>query len=75
MAKFDDLSATLDFDRAIGKDPNDKYALFNRGVALFNMGMNDRACEDWQLAVHLGYSKAVDYVTTYCNSKARKQGR
>lgn len=75
MGLTDYMSATRDFDQALLKDPNDRYALFNRGVALYNMGMSERACVDWQKAVELGYTKAAEYSAAYCNAKVRRQGR
>lgn len=75
MGLSDYGAANRDFDQALLKDPNDRYALFNRGVALHNMGMSEKACSDWQKAVELGYPKAAEYVATYCNAKVRKQGR
>ncbi|PZX17428.1 Tetratricopeptide repeat-containing protein [Breznakibacter xylanolyticus] len=75
LALNDYRAATRDFDVALVKDPLDRYAYFNRGVAFYNMGMSERACVDWQRAVELGYSKAADYVAAYCSAKVRKQGR
>lgn len=75
MGLSDYGSANRDFDQALLKDPSDRYALFNRGVALYNMGMSDKACSDWQKAVELGYPKAAEYVSAYCSAKVRKQGR
>lgn len=66
------LSAIQDFDIALAKDPNDLSALFNRGVALFNLGMKEKACKDWDKAGSLGHYKSIKYTSRYCTGSSRK---
>lgn len=65
------LSAISDFDKALEKDKNDMSALFNRGIAEYNLGMKDKACKDWQTAVNLGHFKAAKYISRYCGGVGR----
>jgi tetratricopeptide (TPR) repeat protein len=63
------LPAISDFDKALKKDPKDSPALFNRGLANYNLGMKDKACSDWQKATNLGHYKAVKYISRYCSER------
>ncbi|MFT3740501.1 MAG: tetratricopeptide repeat-containing serine protease family protein [Breznakibacter sp.] len=65
------LAAIADFDKALERDKTDMYALFNRGVAEYNLGMKDKACKDWQTAANLGHFKAVRYISRYCGNSGR----
>lgn len=61
------LEAINDLDKAIGVDPTDTYALFNRGLAYYNLGMKQECCKDWNTAGQLGHYKSVKYLSRYCN--------
>jgi tetratricopeptide (TPR) repeat protein len=66
------LQSITDFDEALKRDRNDMSALFNRGIANYNLGMKDNACKDWQRATDLGHFKAVKYISRYCATGNRK---
>jgi tetratricopeptide (TPR) repeat protein len=63
------LQAIRDFDKALEKDSKDASALFNRGLANYNLGMKDKACNDWQKATNMGHYKAVRYISRYCGQR------
>lgn len=65
------LSAINDFDKAIEKDINDMHAYFNRGVAHYNIGLHQKACEDWTKAGKLGKYEAYRYISRYCKNVKR----
>ena len=65
------LSAINDFDKAIEKDVNDLHAYFNRGLAHYNIGLNQKACDDWSKAGKLGKFEAYRYITRYCKNVKR----
>ncbi len=69
------LEAIADFDRALNIDSNDTHALFNRGVAYFNLGMKEKSCRDWDKAGQLGHFKSVKYMSRYCNKVTSKGSR
>ncbi len=71
----DYLEAISDFDRALEIDPKDTHALFNRGLAYFNLGMKEKSCHDWDEASQLGHFKAVKYMSMYCNKITSKGPR
>lgn len=61
------LGAISDFDKAIEYDKRDMYALFNRGIAFYNIGMKENCCADWIKAEMLGHYKATKFISQYCN--------
>ncbi len=71
----DYLEAISDFDKALTIDPRDTHALFNRGLAYFNLGMKEKSCHDWDLASQLGHFKSVKYMSRYCNKITSKGPR
>ena len=42
------------------------YAYLGRGLARFNLGRGQEACEDWQKSKMLGETRAVKYLDMYC---------
>ncbi len=64
--KKDMLGAIEDYDEAISKDPKDVHAYFNRGIANYNIGLQEEACEDWEKAGELGDYKAFKYISRFC---------
>jgi tetratricopeptide (TPR) repeat protein len=66
------LAAIQDLNIAIAKDPVDLHAIFNRGVAEYNLGMKDKACADWEKAGSMGHYKAVKYLSRYCSGTNQK---
>lgn len=66
------LAAIDDLTKAINKDPNDTHALFNRGLAEYNLGMKEKACNDWEKAGNLGHYKSIKYSSRYCSGTNRK---
>ncbi|PLW80863.1 hypothetical protein C0585_00395 [Candidatus Woesearchaeota archaeon] len=59
------------FTYIIEKYPKESYAYFNRGQAYFFNGDKIEACEDWEMAVLLGYIDAIEYKDKYCNIQAK----
>ncbi|TLX77764.1 serine protease [Labilibacter sediminis] len=66
------LEAISDFDKAINIDPNDIHALFNRGIAYYNLGMKENSCLDWEAAGQRGHYKSIKYISRYCNNITSK---
>ncbi|MCW3805186.1 serine protease [Plebeiibacterium marinum] len=66
------MDAISDFDRALDIDPNDTHALFNRGLAYFNLGMKNKSCSDWEKAGQLGHFKSIKYISRYCSKVTTK---
>ncbi len=52
----DFLGAIIDCNKSIAIDPNNKSAYFLRGIALFQTGEKEKACEDFYKAIELGFS-------------------
>ncbi len=73
IANQDYLNAIDDLNKALKLNPNDTHALFNRGLAYFNLGMQEESCEDWQKAGELGHYKALKYISTYCSKITSKK--
>jgi tetratricopeptide (TPR) repeat protein len=71
----DYLEALADFDRAIELDSTDTHALFNRGIAFYNMGIKEKSCEDWEKAGLMGHYKALRYISRYCSQVTSKRVR
>lgn len=63
----DYLEAISDLNKALEKSPHDTHALFNRGVAYYNLGMKKNSCKDWNEASQLGHFKSTKYISRYCN--------
>ncbi|GAF01638.1 S1 family peptidase [Saccharicrinis fermentans] len=61
------LEAITDLDKALNIDPSDTHALFNRGLAYYNLGMKQKSCKDWDTAGQLGHYKSTKYLSRYCN--------
>jgi tetratricopeptide (TPR) repeat protein len=45
-----------DCNKAIALEPNNKNVYFLRGLAVYEMGEKERACEDFSRAIELGFS-------------------
>ena len=67
------LEAISDLDKALEIDPNDTHALFNRGLAYYNLGMKQQCCKDWDTAGQLGHYKSIKYQSRYCNKTPIKR--
>lgn len=65
------LGAIEDYDRAIEKDPKDVHAYINRGIAKYNIGLKEEACNDWSTAGNLGNYNAYKYLSRYCKEVNR----
>jgi hypothetical protein len=48
--------AADDCSKAITLEPNNKNAFFLRGLALYELGRKEKACEDFNRAIELGFS-------------------
>jgi tetratricopeptide (TPR) repeat protein len=58
--------ALLDFNKALEIEPKSGAAYYRRGVTELNMGNNDGACKDWNMAVQLGNKDAGGMITEHC---------
>ncbi len=67
------LEAIADFDKAIELNENDTHALFNRGVAYYNLGMKEQCCKDWDTAGQLGHYKSIKFMSRYCSKIPRSR--
>lgn len=53
----DDLEGVvIDCNKAIELEPNNKNAYFLRGLARYDLGKKEQACEDFSKAIELGFS-------------------
>lgn len=57
--------ALPDFDKAIELKPDYAPAYYNRGMAWFYLGEQDKACESWKMAEEAGYMNISDK-TRHC---------
>lgn len=48
--------AVYDCNNAIALEPDNKNAFFLRGLALYELGEKEKACEDFNRAIELGFS-------------------
>ncbi|MEQ8358055.1 MAG: hypothetical protein RH860_01115 [Cytophagales bacterium] len=63
------IGVVSDCNKAISIEPNNKNAYFLRGLARYELGENEQACEDFNKAIELGFSvlriaeqeKCMDY--------------
>ncbi|WP_062123322.1 tetratricopeptide repeat protein [Geofilum rubicundum] len=69
--RSDYLEAITEFNRALRMDPRDDHALMNRGMAYFNTGLKERACEDWENAGKLGNTQAFRLISKHCSQLKR----
>jgi protein O-mannosyl-transferase len=58
--------AVNDFNDAIRIKSDYAEAYYNRGVALYQTGKPDKACQDWSLALMLNFKPAGDAINQYC---------
>lgn len=61
------LSAIHDFNDALKIKSDYAEAYYNRGVAYYQTGKSDLACEDWTMAYKLKFKPAGDAITQYCH--------
>lgn len=59
--------AIADLTKAIELKPGYPIAFIYRGVYEYSIGQKPQACDDFNKAKQLGYKKADDYITKYCN--------
>ena len=60
--------AVNDFNDAIRIKPDYAEAWYNRGVALYQTGKPEEACQDWNRALKLNFRPAGDALIRYCRS-------
>ena len=53
---FDLDGIVEDCNKSIALDSTDKYAFFLRGLALYELGEKQKACDDFQKAINLGFT-------------------
>ncbi len=64
--KYD--SAIIDYNYLLKLNPNSTSALTNRGVAFYKLGENEKACQDWDMAVKKGFDRANEYYQKHCKN-------
>lgn len=62
-------AAHADFGKILAIDPGYSDAWLGRGTAFFLQNKTDSACDNWQKASRLGNAKALQLLSTHCNSK------
>ncbi|PCJ87760.1 MAG: hypothetical protein COA57_04185 [Flavobacteriales bacterium] len=55
-----------DLTKVLELEPSNAVAFYNRGGAQNALGNRSAACNDWQRALQLGYSKASDRINKNC---------
>ena len=58
--------AIIDFSRAIKTDVRFSKAYYSMGNALFYSGRSNEACENWSIALGLGYEPADRFLKLHC---------
>ncbi len=66
LSRQDYLEAILEFDKAINQNGKDTHALMNRGMAHFNTGLKEKACDDWDKAGRQGNLQAFKLISRHC---------
>ncbi len=66
LEQRDYLEAISFFNQALRFNPDDMHALINRGMAYYNTGLKDQACEDWGKAGRLGNTEAFKLISRHC---------
>lgn len=64
--KYD--SAIIDYNYLLKLNPNSTSALTNRGIAFYKLGENEKACQDWDMAVKKGFDRANEYYQKHCKN-------
>lgn len=59
------IEAIIDYNQALRLEPNNVYALFNRGYAYLKYGNHNYARDDFERAAGLGYSYASEMLNRY----------
>jgi len=59
------IEAIIDYNQALRLEPNNAYALFNRGYAYLKYGNYNYAHDDFERAASLGYENASDMLDRY----------
>lgn len=59
-------AAFFNFNEAVKLRPNDVLALYNRGIARFNLKDRDGACDDWNKVKSFKSSEANEVIKKYC---------
>jgi tetratricopeptide (TPR) repeat protein len=52
-----------DYNQAIKLNPNNPQSYFNKGIARYNEGDENGACNDWKIAGDMGLKEAYDLIT------------
>jgi tetratricopeptide (TPR) repeat protein len=64
--KYD--SAINDYNYLLKLDSTSNSGLTNRGIAYYKLGENEKACQDWDMAIKNGFEKANDYYQKHCKN-------
>ncbi len=59
------IEAIIDYNQALRLEPNNVYALFNRGYAYLKYGNHNYARDDFERAASLGYAFASEMLDRY----------
>lgn len=67
------IEAIIDYNQALRLEPNNVYALFNRGYAYLKYGNHNYARDDFERAAHLGYGYASEMLDRYFSTQGSYQ--
>jgi tetratricopeptide (TPR) repeat protein len=60
------IQAEADFDASLKLNPDHDNSLHNRGIALYKLGHQRKACEDWCRAYLLGNTVSLSHLEKNC---------
>lgn len=60
--------------RALELNPNDKNSYFMRGLARYDLGQREEACDDIQRAIELGFNFIAPAISSRCNEFWDQEG-
>lgn len=63
------IEAIIDYNQALRLEPNNVYALFNRGYAYLKYGNHNYARDDFERAASLGYVYASEMLNRYFTTR------
>lgn len=66
-------SAISDYSYLIKLDSTSTSGLTNRGIAYYKLGINEKACDDWELAAKYGFDKANEYYQKHCVGEVQQE--
>lgn len=64
--------AIKDYSYLIKLDSTSTSGLTNRGIAYYKLGINEKACDDWEIAAKYGFDKANEYYQKHCKDEVEQ---